>query len=93
MMTMLIVSMIVELAVEAVVFVAVAVECKGTILENVLLTMLAQLDVVTVDDVLTAYVIEVTVVETVGPSGCLRRPILLPAYSVNQTFTVPKVSL
>jgi hypothetical protein len=92
---MLIVSIMVELAVEAVVFVAADVSAwEGTVvLENVLLSLLIQLDVVTVEDVVTAYVIEETVVETVGPSGCLRRPILLPAYSVNQTFTVPTVSL
>jgi hypothetical protein len=42
---------------------------------------------VAVEDVVTAELIEYTVVETVGPSGCLIRPILPPAYSANHTFT------
>jgi len=90
---MLIVSIMVELAVETVVFVAVAVECEATILENVDLAPVHVVRLVKLDDVVIAYVIEETVVETVGPSGCLIRPILLPAYSVNHTFTIPPVSL
>lgn len=85
-------STIVELAVEAVVFVAVDAPIDVMYLEFAVFDTV-QLDVVTVENVVTAYVIEETVVETVGPSGCLRRPILLPAYSVNHTFIVPPVSL
>ena len=47
----------------------------------------------TVDDVVTIEEREYTVVDTVGPSGCLSLPIFLPPYSVNQTLTVPPVSL
>jgi hypothetical protein len=90
---MLIVSIMVELAVEAVVFVAIAVECEATVLVNTDLAPVHVVRLVKLDDVVMAYVIEETVVETVGPSGCLIRPILLPAYSVNHTLTTPPVSL
>jgi hypothetical protein len=89
---MLNVSTMVELAVEAVVFVAVAVLTDVMYFENVAREPVHNV-VVTVEDVVTAYVIEETVVETVGPSGCLMRPILLPTNSVNHTFMVPPVSL
>jgi len=87
-MTTLIVSTIVELAVGAEAFVAVAVEWM-TVDDPVVLGLNPSNDVVTVEDVVTAEVIEYTVVETVGPSGCLILPILRPAYSVNHTFTAP----
>jgi len=87
-MTTLSVSTIVELAVRALTFVAVAVE-RNTIDVPVVLGRDPLNVVVAVEDVVTAEVIEYTVVETDGPSGCLIRPILLPAYSVNHTFTVP----
>ena len=90
--TTLNVSTIVELVVEAVVFVAVAVE-RYTVDTPVVLGRVPLNVVVTVEDVVTAEVIEYTVVETVGPSGCLILPILRPAYSVNHTFTVPPSSV
>ena len=85
------VSTMVELAVVAVVFVAVAVE-RNTVDTPVDLARDSDV-VVTVEEVVTAELIEYQVVETVGPSGCLILPILRPAYSVNHTFTVPPISV
>ena len=91
-MTTLSVSTMVEDAVVAEVSVAVAVE-RYTVNAPVVLDCDPSNVVVAVEEVVTAEVIELTVVETVGPSGCLIRPILRPAYSVNHTFATPPVSV
>jgi len=84
------VSTIVELAVGQETFVAIiGVVGRNTVDDPVVLGRDPLNVVVTVEDVVTAEVIEYTVVETVGPSGCLILPILRPAYSVNHTFTLP----
>jgi len=86
--TMLTVSTIVELAVGQDAFVAVVTLQDATGV-RVTIGMDPLNVVVTDEDVVTAELIEYTVVDTVGPSGCLILPILRPAYSVNHTFTVP----
>jgi len=91
-MTTLNVSTMVEDAVVAEVSAAVAVE-RCTVTAPVVLGRDPSNVVVAVEEVVTAEVIELTVVETVGPSGCLILPILRPAYSVNHTFTTPPVSV
>ena len=86
-------SAMVELAVEALVLVTVAVDLENADVPVVLSLVQLVVSEDTVDDVVTAYVIVETVVETVGPSGCLIRPILRPPYSVNHTFTAPPASV
>lgn len=92
-MTTLNVSTIVELAVDTVLLVADVAALQDTTEIPLVIGLVPLNVVVAVDDVVTADVIEDTVVETVGPSGCLTLPILRPAYSVNHTFTVPSVSM
>jgi hypothetical protein len=84
------VSTNVELVVDATVVVTVGLDVAATTVFVVVGTMMGDVaTLVTVDDVVTIEEKEYTVVETVGPSGCLTRPILLPPYSVNQTLTIP----
>ena len=84
------VSTNVELVVDATVDVEVDIVAVATkTVFNVPATVGDVVTVKTVDDVVTIEEKEYTVVETVGPSGCLTRPILLPPYSVNQTLTIP----
>jgi hypothetical protein len=84
------VSTNVELVVDATVDIEVGIDVVATkTVFNVPATVGDVVTVKTVDDVVTIEEKEYTVVETVGPSGCLTRPILLPPYSVNQTLTIP----
>jgi len=87
------VSTIVELVVDAVDIVVTGDDVAPTIVFLVPGTVGEVVIVRTVDDVVTMDEKEDTVVDTVGPSGCLSLPILLPPYSVNQTLTVPPNSL
>ena len=83
------VSTNVELVVDATVVVTVGLDVAATTVFVTGTMMGGVPTLVTVDDVVTIEEKEYTVVETVGPSGCLSLPILLPPYSVNQTLTIP----
>lgn len=91
---MLSVSTSVELAVGQVTNITAGVVLNVAAVVAVALLVVQVLVTVTVVDVDTALDIEYTVVVTVGPSGCLNLPTLLPPYSANQMFTGPvEVSL
>lgn len=84
------VSATVELVVinGAVVGDAKVVVTPTTLAEDDVLTVLPQVVITVVIEVVAADDIVDTVVVTVGPSGCRRRAILLEPNSVNQTFSV-----
>lgn len=81
-----------ELAVEAAVAVTNGVEKLANGMVETAAVVGDVETVSTVDEVDTADEMEYTVVDTVGPSGCLSLPILLPPYSANQTLTTPVAS-
>jgi len=84
------VSTSVELAVKTVIGVteSAILDVIGVVVV-VLLALQVLVNIVIVVEVETALDIEYTVLVTVGPSGCLSRPILLPPYSANHTLTTP----